>query len=84
MEFFFFVSIGLSLSFFFLFSPFSLFQVCELTKLIGESARHNRASVSLVFFFFCVVLLFVSFSFFNPFPLSFDIEATSCNNSLRY
>lgn len=52
MEFFFFVSIGLSLSFFFLFSPFSLFQVCELTKLIGESARHNRASVSLVFFFF--------------------------------
>ena len=62
MEFFFFVSIGLSLSFFFLFSPFSLFQVCELTKLIGESARHNRASVSLVFFFLC--------SFTLPFPSS--------------
>lgn len=35
---------------FFLF-PFSLCRVCELTKLIGESARYNCASVSLVFFF---------------------------------
>ena len=51
-SFFFFCFDRLIVVFFFLFSPFSLFQVCELTKLIGESARHNRASVSLVFFFF--------------------------------
>ena len=62
MEFFFFCFDRLIVVFFFLFSPFSLFQVCELTKLIGESARHNRASVSLVFFFLC--------SFTLPFPSS--------------
>lgn len=66
MEFFFFCCDRLIVVFFFFFCfpPFSLFQVCELTKLIGESARHNRASVSLVFFFFFVC------SFTLPFPSS--------------